>query len=280
MPSSDLVLSHFSVRNADFSARLAAAAAAGYVGIGLYLAEYERLRESGHRDADLRAAVDDSGVAITEFEAIRGWASRGEAHATCLRHLDVIGRMAEAFGPAHHVQVIGPYEGTLDDAAAGFAMVCDRLAQYGMAAALEYFPEMSNIPDVASAWRVVELAGRPNGGLCVDSWHHFRTGDSFADLARIPGDRVVGVQFNDGPLRRVVPDYRTDCTSYRQIPGTGEFDLTGFVRTLDRMGVSVPFEVEVISLELDRLPPDEAALRMAQGTRAVLARARAAHAAS
>jgi sugar phosphate isomerase/epimerase len=171
--------------------------------------------------------------------------------------------------------VIGPYEGTLDDAAAGFAMVCDRLARHGTQAALEYFPEMSNIPDVTTALDLVERAGRDNGGLCVDSWHHFRTGDTFEALARVPADRVVGVQFNDGPLARVDPDYYTECTSYREIPGAGEFDLIGFVRTLDEMGVDVPFEVEVISLELDRLDPNDAAQRIADGARAVIAAARA-----
>src|SRR4051812_26976021 len=119
MPSDDLVLSHFSIRHADFDDRVRAAADAGFVGIGLYLQEYERLRAAGRTDAELRAVLDRYGQRITEFEALRGWASGGEAHATCLRHLDTVDRMAEAFGPAHHVQVIGPYEGSLDDAAVG-----------------------------------------------------------------------------------------------------------------------------------------------------------------
>jgi sugar phosphate isomerase/epimerase len=275
MACDDLVLSHFSIRHATFAQRARAATAAGYVGIGLYLKEYQRLRNEGRTDAQLHATLDEHGQQVVEFEALRGWASRGDAHLTCLQHLDVIDAMAEAFGPAHHVQVIGPYEGSVDDAAEGFAMVCDRLAQSGMRAALEYFPEMSNIPNVDAAWEIVQLAGRSNGGLCVDSWHHFRTGDTFEQLARIPGDRIVGVQINDGPRHRVVPDYYTDCTNYRLIPGEGDFDLVGLVRTLDAAGVDVPFEVEVISLDLDRLPAGEAAQRMADGTRAVLAAARA-----
>ena len=90
----------------------------------------------------------------------------------------------------------------------------------------------------------------------------------------MPGERVIDVQLNDGPLTRQDPDYYTDCTSYRVVPGQGEFDLVGFIRTLDGMGVDVPVSIEVISLELDQLPPDEAARRMAEGARAVLAQAR------
>jgi sugar phosphate isomerase/epimerase len=58
------------------------------------------------------------------------------------------------------------------------------------------------------------------------------------------------------------------------VPGQGEFDLVGLIRTLDGMGVDVPISIEVISLELDKRPPDEAARRMAEGARAVLAQAR------
>ena len=58
------------------------------------------------------------------------------------------------------------------------------------------------------------------------------------------------------------------------MPGQGEFDLVGFICTLDGMGVDVPISIEVISLELDKLPPDEAARWMAEGARAVLAQAR------
>lgn len=275
MPTDELVLSHFSIRHADFEERVQAASAAGYIGIGLYLKEFQRLLDAGWSAAALNTVLGDHGLVVTEFEAIRGWASSGDPYDACLRQLDLIDRMAEALGPADHVQVIGPYEGDLDDAAAGYAMVCDRLSQHGMRAALEYFPEMSNIPDVATADEIVRRAGRPNGGLCIDSWHHFRTGDSFADLLAIPGERVVGVQFNDGPVARVHPDYYTECTSYRLVPGLGGFDLVGFVQTLDAMGVSVPYEIEVISLDLDRSAPSVAAAVMAEGARAVLARARA-----
>ena len=50
-----------------------------------------------------------------------------------------------------------------------------------------------------------------------------------------------------GRMRKLVDDYKTDCTRYRVVPGEGEFDLVGFVRALDAAGADVPFEVEVIS---------------------------------
>jgi sugar phosphate isomerase/epimerase len=272
MTSGELVLSHYSIRHAPFRDRVHAAASAGFSGIGLKIAEYERLYAQGLSNAQLSDVLAEHDQRVVEYEAVRGWASTGAAHKQYLQSLDTIDRMVEAFGPPHHVQVIGPYEGDLDDAAEGFARVSRWLDDRGTRAAIEYLPEMSNIPDAVSAWDIVRTAGADNGGLCVDAWHHFRGTDD--QLASVPGDRVIDVQLNDGPLTRRDPDYYTDCTSYRVVPGQGEFDLVGFIRTLDGMGVDVPVSIEVISLELDKLPPDEAAGRMAEGARAVLAAAR------
>jgi sugar phosphate isomerase/epimerase len=269
-----LVLSHFTVRHATFTERVQIAADNGFAGIGLYLREYERLRATGRSDAELRDVLDRYGQRIIEFEAVQNWATTGTAYEVCLHQLETVERMADAFGAPHHVQVVGPFEGDLGDAAAGFRRLCDRLGERGIAAAIEYLPRMTNIPDAATALRIVEATGRDNGGLCVDSWHHFRSAEGFDALAQVPAERVVGVQFSDGPPEQLDPDYKTDCMTYRRVPGDGDFDLVGFVRTLDDMGVDVPYAVEVISDELDELPAAEAVRRIADGTRAVLSRAR------
>jgi sugar phosphate isomerase/epimerase len=274
MTSGEFVLSHYSMRHASFRDRVQAAASAGFSGIGLKIAEYERLSAQGISDAQLSDILAEDDQRVVEYEAVRGWASTGAAHEEYRQSLDTIDRMVEAFGPPHHVQVIGPYEGDLDDAAEGFANVCRWLDDRGSRAAIEYLPEMSNIPDAVSAWDIVRAAAADNGGLCVDAWHHFRGTDDFDELASVPGERVIDVQLNDGPLTRQDPDYYTDCTSYRVVPGQGDFDLVGFIRTLDGMGVDVPISIEVISLELDQLPPVEAARRIADGARSVLAQAR------
>jgi sugar phosphate isomerase/epimerase len=104
-----LVLSHYSIRYASFPDRVRAAAVAGYAGIGLYLREYERLRAAGHSDSELADILAAYGQRVFEIEAIRGWASSGAARERYLRDLDVIEQMVMAFGPAHHLQVIGPY---------------------------------------------------------------------------------------------------------------------------------------------------------------------------
>lgn len=267
----DLILSHFSLgRFRPFEERVRAAAGAGFAAMGLYIGEYERLRAQGARDADLRGFLDQHGMRVVEIEALRGWSATGDERAAYLRTERAVFAMSDALGPAHHVQVIGPYTGTLDDAAEAFAGLCDRAAEHGLAAAIEFLPEMSNIPDAATAMRIVTRAGRPNGGICLDCWHHFRGANDDDMLRSIPAERVFAVQFDDGPRQRVDPDYYTDCTRHRRVPGEGDFDLVGFLRLVGEMGVRLPLSVEVMSADLQPRPAAETARRLADATRAVM----------
>ncbi|WP_448624273.1 sugar phosphate isomerase/epimerase family protein [Geodermatophilus sp. URMC 64] len=271
----DLILSHFSLGRArPFEERVRAAADAGFAAMGLYVREYQRLRSEGATDADLNAVLDAHGLRVVEIEALRGWSATGPEREAYLADERDVFAMSDALGPGHHVQVIGPYTGTLDDAAEAFAGVCDRAAEHGLCAAIEFLPEMTNIPDADTAMEIVNRAGRANGGICLDSWHHFRGADDDAMLRRIPPERIFAVQIDDGPRRPVDADYYTDCTRYRQVPGEGAFDLVGFLSLLAGMGVRIPLSVEVISEELLQRPAAEVARRLAEGTRAVMAAAR------
>jgi sugar phosphate isomerase/epimerase len=272
----DLILSHFSLgRFRPFEERVRAAAEAGFAAMGLYVGDYQRLRAEGARDADLRAVLDQHGLRVVEIEALRGWSATGAERAAYLQTEQSVFAMSDALGPGHHVQVIGPYTGTLDDAAEAFAGVCDRAAEHGLAAAIEFLPEMSNIPDAATAMRIVTAAGRANGGICLDCWHHFRGANDDDMLRAIPAEAIFTVQFDDGPRQRVDPDYYTDCTRHRNVPGDGEFDLAGFLRLVGEMGVRLPLSVEVMSDDLQPLPAGQVARRLAEATRAVVAAAAA-----
>lgn len=273
MSADDLVLSHFSLgRYVDFEQRVAAAAAGGYTGIGLWFGDYVRMRADGRSDADLRAVLDHHGLRVTEYEALRGWAADGDVLATSREHEATIFRMADVLGPGGSFQVLGPYPGSLEQAAEALAALCDRAAEHGLSGAIEFLPEMTNIPDARSAWELARMADRPNAGLCVDSWHVFRGGQGVDLLSAVPADRIFSVQINDGPTPRVHADYYRDCTETRLPPGDGDFDLPAFVRTVDALGVTVPWSVEVLSTELQaRETPAELAGHLARSTRDLLA---------
>jgi sugar phosphate isomerase/epimerase len=271
----DLVWSHFSrPRFGAFDERVEAAAKAGFAGIGLFIPEYERLREDEGRSAkDIGRQLDDHGLVLAEIETLRGWPSTGQDAAESKRREELAYEMAHEF-ECRYLQVIGPYDGTVAEAADTFGALCDRAGRHGLLVGIEWLP-FTNIATAADAQAIVESADRPNGGYCADIWHHKRGADDESLIRALPGERVFAVQMDDRSRRPQLLDYKQDCMVNRVVPGAGEFDCVGFVRLLQEIGVRAPISLEIPSTELWAAPADEAARLGADAMRAVLAEAEA-----
>lgn len=269
----DLVWDHFSrPRDDDPVAKVRAAAAAGYAAIGMFLGQWAALRADPAALDAVDAALDETGLVVANIETLRGWATPAGAE-TAQRHEQLAFDMADHWG-CRYVQVIGDAEGPLDQAAAGFAALCDRAGEHGLSVGLEWVPSMTNIGDARTALRIVTEADRPNGGLCVDSWHFTRSTNDLDDLRAIPGELVVATQWNDGTVVPAEPDYYTDTLANRVVPGAGEFDLVEILRILDAAGSRAPIGLEVCSSALWDAPVEEAAMAAAAAMSRILAAAR------
>jgi sugar phosphate isomerase/epimerase len=270
----DLVWDHFSrPRFGGFDERVAAAADAGFAGIGLFVEEYARLRdEEGRKPDAIRAQLDDHGLVLADIETLRGWCGAGgEPTEQCHRLESLAYEMADEIG-ARYVQAIGSYDGTFEQAATAFGALSDRAAEHGLLVGIEWLP-FTNITTAADAQAIVEAASRPNGGYCADIWHHRRGANDEAMIRALDPGRIFAIQMNDGPMKPNLDDYKEDCMLFRVPPGEGEFDAVGFVRLLADMGVRSPISLEVCSTELWEAPAGEAARRAADGMRCVLAAA-------
>ncbi|HWV13529.1 MAG TPA: TIM barrel protein, partial [Sphingobium sp.] len=142
----------------------------------------------------------------------------------------------------------------------------------GLKVHIELLP-FGGIPDLTSAWAIVQAAGRPNGGLTIDSWHFFRSGSSFEQLAQIPGSRIHTIQINDAPAQ-AEPDLLHETMNARLIPGQGSFDLTRFIRALDQTGTDAPFSVEIFSAQTRTAPMAEAIRSWAPAAHDIIRKAR------
>jgi sugar phosphate isomerase/epimerase len=265
----ELVLSAGTLPEASFADRVRAAAANGYAGIGLRLRDYRRAQAEGLRTADARAMLADAGVAVTELEVVWDWAEPGDRGLRSRqKELDVY-RMADAVG-GRHVIVNSSLGVSRDGAAELLAGLADRAAEHGLVVAVEFLP-WTDIGDVTLAHDLVRRAGRRNAGVLVDSWHYFHGAADPDALRAVPASDIVAVQIDDSGPRE--GDWLEDTMRRRLLPGEGMFDLVGFLRLLDAMGVNAPLGVEILSASLAVLPPVEAAYRAAEATRAVLRRA-------
>ena len=270
----DLILSHMSMPGAAIETRVAAAAAAGFAAIGLSVGAWRKLERSGWTTGRLGELLDEHGVLLAELEFIQGWADAGGPSERAQQGEALAYDLADGVG-ARHLNIGGPYEGSVEDAARAFGELCDRAADHGLSVALEFLPSMTNIETAAAALAIAEGAGRDNGGICVDSWHHERGARDLAMLASLPAEAIASIQFDDGPATPTYDDYVLDTASSRVPPGEGEFDLVSFVRALDYTGADVPYGVEVMSTMLDTQTPEAVAATLFTSTRVVLDRARA-----
>ena len=245
LKADDIVLGHFTLsRHHDIVQRVDAAAAAGCQGIGLYIRDFQRLEAEGTGVRELRALLDDRGLCLAEIEALRGWGDPQQAGSEDYRDQEATAfRMADDFG-SRSVVAIGPYRGTIGEAGEAFGALCDRAGDHGLLVALEFVP-VTNIATAADALRIVELADRDNGGVCVDLWHHQRGANDLSLIEAIPGDRVMGIQVSDGPLAPTIDDYLDDCLRTRVPPGQGEMDVAAFVAAVKRTGTTAPWGLEV-----------------------------------
>lgn len=279
----DLVLCSGTLpRTVPFRERVEAAVAGGYAGVSLWGRDYWAARRDGLSDAEIRTVLADHGLSVAEVDPAWWWLPgaaevsipvEADAEEVFRYGADELLRLAEAVG-ARSLNAVDVFGGSwgIDDAAEAFAALCDRAAGHGLLVHLEFLP-WSRIPDLATAWEIVLRAGRANGGLAVDSWHWFRGGGDAVLLRTIPGDRVFGIQLSDGP-RQAEANLIEATLHDRRIPGDGEFDLAGLIEGLRGIGATAPVGVEVFSDQVHALPPLEAAKRVADATRQLLATSR------
>jgi sugar phosphate isomerase/epimerase len=266
-------------RGIPLAERAAAAQAAGFDGISLWGRDYQAARDEGLSDADIRALLDDHGVAVAEVDPLWSWLP-GAADMAIPAAYDTedmftfdearLFAVAEAV-QARSVNVVDVFGGdwTLDQATESFVGLCQRAAERGLMVQLEFLP-WSKIPDLATAWRIVRAADQPNGGIMLDAWHYFRSTPDDEVLRSIPGDRILGVQLSDAPA--VAETNLMDAAlHYRLLPGRGELDLSDLIATLRQIGAGSPFGVEVFSDALDHFETGQAAQQAGDTVRALLA---------
>ena len=274
----DLVLCAGTVPRSTLEERVAAASDAGFRGISLFARDYLGARAAGRSDADLRALLDDHGIRIAELDPLMNWMpglELGAAASDDGREFFRYGErdfyaIADALG-ARSINAVLFTEKRfpLDALAEGFAGLCDRSREHGLLVHLEFMP-FSELRDVRVAEQVVALAGRENGGILFDSWHHFRSG---APDAAIPAALVNGIQINDAPARPEA-DPIEETSRRRLLPGEGAIDLAGLLARLAAGGCQAPIGVEVFSDALAARPVAEVARRAAEAARGVLRRLR------
>lgn len=160
--------------------------------------------------------------------------------------------MAELGAPMVNAVVM---EGDAPRAFDQFARYAAMAAERGMDACLEFLPIMWPI-NLAEATAFVAESGAPNARVLIDAMHFFRSGSTFADLAKIDPASIGYLQICDVPMPATNPDYGMEARDNRLAPGEGDLPLAELIRALPA-NLTVGLELPMADKAAAGIGPEE-----------------------
>jgi 4-hydroxyphenylpyruvate dioxygenase len=226
--------------------KLEAIAAAGFDGIEIF--EQDFIAHDGN-PRDVGDLIRSMGLEITLFQPFRDFegltgALRTKAFDRAERKFDLMAELGTDLVlvcSSCHPQALGG----IDRAAADFHELGERAAKRGLRAGFEALAWGRHIDDHRDAWEVVRRADHPNIGLILDSFHTLSRNIDPDTISRIPGDKIFFVQLADAP--QIDMDLLYWSRHFRNMPGEGDLDVTGFMRAVATTGYSGPISLEIFN---------------------------------
>ena len=230
----------------SFAEKLAAIAAAGFDGIEIFEQDF---LASDFTPAEVGRMVRDHGLEITLFQPFRDFEGLPEPHrsralARAARKFDLMNQLGTGLmlvcSSVHPAAL-----GGIDRMAEDFRALGDLAASHGVRVGFEALAWGRHIHDHRDAWEVVRRADHPAVGLILDSFHTLARKIDPETIRRIPGDRIFFVQLADAPA--IEMDLLYWSRHFRNMPGEGDLDVTGFLRAVLATGYAGPLSLEIFN---------------------------------
>jgi len=245
--------------------KLRAAAEAGFEGVEIFDTDF---LGSAMSAAEVRALLDALGLECQLYQPFRDFEGMPEPYRT--RAFD---RMRQKFAV---MKVLGcdrillcsncsPLaSGDRDRIVADFRELGDLAAEHGMTIGYEALAWGAHVNDHRVAWEIVKAVDHPNIGILLDSFHSLSRAIPNDSLREIDPARIVFVQLADAPVMDM--DYLYWSRHFRNLPGQGGLDLTGYVAEILRTGYQGPLSLEIFN---DRFRSNSARMVARDGVRAL-----------
>jgi sugar phosphate isomerase/epimerase len=247
---------------------LVATADAGYTGISVWPFT---LGMAGVDASWLADRLKELQLTHPVAEAAFGWLNADrDAAATEVANLS---EYANAVGSREVVAVTMESDlPPMDEVAACFRTLCQTAGDAGLQVSMEFLP-WTGIPDLATAWEILQRADCDNGGIMVDTWHWYRQpGGPNPDLLRqIPSQFLRVVQLCDAPEETPEDtDIATETMTARLLPGDGAVDFAEVLGIITDSGAEPIWFPEVFSTALAAAGPQAMAPQVLAASRSVL----------
>lgn len=253
-------LAHLTVLHASPPELIRLAGRAGYDAVGVRMTQVTPnehvwpLTEDRAFLQETRDAMDETGVRILDVELVK---------LTPTFDLDSFEPMlatAAELG-ARHV-LTQAHDQQFDRVVENYAAFCDLAARYGLTSDIEFLT-WTDMRDLATTRRLLDLVDRPNSGICIDTLHFDRSGCTADELEAVPPRWFHFAQIADAPA--LAPHDSTGlirtARGARLLPGEGGLDLRGVLRALPK---GTPLAIEIPNAALSGILSDEDRIRLAR----------------
>ena len=247
--------------------KLAAIAAAGFDGVEIFEQDFVAFDGSPR---DVAKRVRDFGLEIMLFQPFRDFEGlpepdRARAFERARRKFEIMQELETdlmLICSTVHPKSLGGIDRAADD----LNQLGEIAASHGVRVGYEALAWGKHVNDHRDAWEIVRRADHPNIGLIVDSFHTLGRKLSPESIRAIPGDKIFFVQLADAPL--IDMDLLYWSRHFRNMPGEGDLDVTGFMQAVAATGYDGPISLEIFNDQFRSGSPAKIAL---DGYRSLLA---------
>lgn len=236
---------------------------AGYKGLELWLDKVETYLKT-HSLAELKALLDDNGIAPLSINALVFVGFRGDEYPEIQKRCKEICTIAAAIGCPMVVTVPSPTETRWQlpwaEVVAEYVRVlrdlADIAAPFGTRLSFEFLGfGWCTVRTPRGAWEIVQQVDRPNVGMTVDCAHLYAGGGLLDELEGLDPKRVFAFHLDD--LEDTCKEAITDNT--RLYPGSGVVPLDEICRRMSAIGYDDTCSIELFQPKYWELDPLEVA---------------------
>jgi 4-hydroxyphenylpyruvate dioxygenase len=245
--------------------KLRAAAEAGFAGVEIFDTDF---LASAMTPGEVKALLDDLGLACVLYQPFRDLEGmpepyRSRAFARIAQKFDVMrelgcDRILLCSNCSPHASP------DRDRIVADLRELGDLAARYNIRVGYEALAWGIHVNDHRVAWEIVKAVDHPNIGILLDSFHSLSRGIPSESIRDIAPEKLVFVQLADAPIMDMGHLYWS--RHFRNLPGQGGFDLTGYVAEILRLGYDGPLSLEIFN---DRFRANSATMVARDGVRSL-----------
>jgi sugar phosphate isomerase/epimerase len=219
----------------------------GYDAIEFYLPKLERYLDAGHRAEDLEPVLGGLKLAvINSFLHIER--QDPDARRTLREQCERISQVALTLGcPALQVVALNglrgePWPEIRSKVGRSLAELADIAAPFGVRLALEPVT-FTPLRTLGQALEVLDVAGRDNVGLCLDTFHLWTAGTPWREVAALDPALIVVAHLSD-----VLPRQNTEWSDADRdvLPGDGILPLRQGIEAIRATGYDDLWSVEMM----------------------------------